>query len=160
GDGRIVGTVAYMSPEQAEGKPLDHRSDIFSLGVMLYEMATGQRPFTGDTSVSTITSILRDTPRPITELNHELPRELARIVRHCLVKDAERRYQTAKDLRNDLEELKHDLESGEVSAPGAIQGGRPTRWWPAMFVTVVAMGVLATMLVWFRVARFRSQPSA
>jgi serine/threonine protein kinase len=69
------------TPEQAEGKPVDHRSDIFSLGVMLYELATGGRPFTGDTPLSTITSILRDTLRPITDLNHELPRDLAVIVR-------------------------------------------------------------------------------
>jgi Tol biopolymer transport system component len=114
GEGRIVGTVAYMSPEQAEGKPIDHRSDIFSLGVMLYEMATGERPFKGDTTVSTITSILWDTPRPITELNQELPRDIAKIVRRCLVKDTEHRYQTAKDLRNELEDLKHDVESGEI----------------------------------------------
>jgi eukaryotic-like serine/threonine-protein kinase len=86
GEGRIVGTVAYMSPEQAEGKPVDHRSDIFSLGVMLYEPATGERPFTGDIPLSTMTSILRDTPRPITDLNHELPRDLAVIVRRCLAK--------------------------------------------------------------------------
>src|SRR5262245_3602311 len=66
GEGRVVGTVAYMSPEQAEGKPVDHRTDLFSLGVMLYELATGDRPFKGDTAVSTLSSILRDIPQPIT----------------------------------------------------------------------------------------------
>jgi serine/threonine protein kinase len=110
-DGRIVGTVAYMSPEQAEGKPIDHRSDLFSLGVILYEMATGGRPFTGDTSVSIISSILKDTPPSITDLKATLPRELGRIIRRALTKDAERRYQTAKDLRNELEDLKREYES-------------------------------------------------
>jgi Tol biopolymer transport system component len=116
GDGRIVGTVAYMSPEQAEGKPIDARSDLFSLGVLLYELATGERPFRGDTPLSTITSILRDTPRPITDRNHVLPRELAVIVRRCLAKDPEQRTQTAKDLRNQLADLKHAVDSGEVLA--------------------------------------------
>ena len=87
GEGRILGTVAYMSPEQAEGQPVDARSDLFSLGVMLYEMATGQRPFTGDTSISIISSIVKDTPKPITELNPSLPRDLGRIVRRALAKD-------------------------------------------------------------------------
>jgi serine/threonine protein kinase/Flp pilus assembly protein TadD len=115
-DGRIVGTVAYMSPEQAEGKPVDHRSDLFSLGVILYEMATGGRPFTGDTSVSITSSILRDTPPSITDLKAALPRELGRIIRRALTKDAERRYQTAKDLRNELEDLKREHEA-RPSAP-------------------------------------------
>jgi serine/threonine protein kinase len=74
GEGRILGTVAYMSPEQAEGKPIDARSDLFSLGVVLYEMATGQRPFTGDTNIAVIASIVKDTPRSVTELNPALPR--------------------------------------------------------------------------------------
>ena len=67
--GTVLGTVAYMSPEQAEGKPVDARSDVFSLGVMLYEMATGERPFKGDTSLSTLAAIMRDSPRPVTEVN-------------------------------------------------------------------------------------------
>jgi Tol biopolymer transport system component len=124
-EGRIVGTVAYMSPEQAEGKRIDARSDIFSLGVLLYEMATGERPFTGETPVSTITSILRDTPRAITDLNRALPRDLALIVRRCLAKDPEHRTQSAKDLRNQLEDLKRTLDSGELSAP-ATMAGMPT----------------------------------
>src|SRR5215471_4770191 len=95
GEGKIVGTVAYMSPEQAEGKPVDSRSDIFSLGVVLHEMATGDKPFKGDTNVSVISSIIKDTPPSVTDSNPSLPAELARIVRRCLAKDPERRYQTA-----------------------------------------------------------------
>ena len=125
GEGRILGTAAYMSPEQAEGKPVDARSDLFSLGVMLYEMATGQRPFTGDTNISIISSIVKDTPKPITELNPSLPRDLGRIVRRALAKDPERRYQNAKDLRNDLEELKASIDSGELIASARRDRCRP-----------------------------------
>jgi Tol biopolymer transport system component len=126
GEGRILGTVAYMSPEQAEGKLIDARSDLFSLGVILYEMATGQRPFTGDTSISIISSIVKDTPKSVTELNPALPRDLGRIVRRALTKDVDRRYQTAKDVRNDLEELKASLDSGEVLATSGATLGRTT----------------------------------
>src|SRR5262249_24819464 len=94
-EGQILGTVAYMSPEQVEGKPLDHRTDIFSLGVVLYEMATGRRPFQGDSGASIISSILRDSPRSAAELNPRLPRHLARILRHCLAKNPEERCQSA-----------------------------------------------------------------
>ena len=119
GEGRIIGTVAYMSPEQAEGKAVDQRSDIFSLGVMLHEMATGEKPFKGDTNVSVISSILKDTPSSITDLNPALPQGLSRVIRRSLAKDPSRRYQTATDLRNDLEELKQDVDSGvTVSASG------------------------------------------
>jgi eukaryotic-like serine/threonine-protein kinase len=123
--GVILGTAAYMSPEQAEGRPVDARTDLFSLGVILYEMATGRRPFTGDTSMSIVSSVLKDTPKLVTEINPALPAELNRIIRRALAKDPERRYQDARDLRNDLEELKAALDSGElVSRPAA---GLPVR---------------------------------
>ena len=112
-EGRILGTVAYMSPEQAEGRTIDGRSDLFSLGVVLYEMATGQRPFAGDTQLSILSSILKDTPKSVTDINPAIPPELGRIIRRALAKDPERRYQTAKDLRNDLEDLKASLGSSE-----------------------------------------------
>jgi serine/threonine protein kinase/Tol biopolymer transport system component len=115
GEGKIIGTVAYMSPEQAEGKAVDPRSDIFSLGVVLHEMATGDRPFKGDTNVSILSSILKDTPPSVTDSNPALPADLSRIVRRCLAKDPSRRYQTAADLRNDLDELKQDTSTGVLS---------------------------------------------
>jgi serine/threonine protein kinase len=112
-----------MSPEQAQSKTIDARSDLFSFGVILYELATGRRPFTGDTGISIIASIVKDTPSSVTELNASLPRELGRIIRRSLAKDLDRRYQTAKDLRNDLEELKASLDSGELNpeAPAATE---------------------------------------
>ncbi len=116
GQGKILGTIAYMAPEQAEGKPVDARSDIFSLGVMLYEMATGERPFKGDTSVSTLAAIMRDTPKSVTEVNPAIPKELGRVIRRALSKDPDRRQQTGKDLRNELDDLRKELESGELTA--------------------------------------------
>jgi eukaryotic-like serine/threonine-protein kinase len=120
GGGRIVGTVAYMSPEQAEGKPVDQRSDIFSLGVVLHEMATGERPFKGDTEISVISAIIKDTPSAVTDSRRDLPQQFARIVKRCLVKDPQRRYQSARDLQNDLEDLKQDVDSGVLSTPSGL----------------------------------------
>ncbi len=129
GEGRILGTPAYMSPEQAESKTVDHRTDIFSLGIMLFEMVTGQRPFKGDTKMSTLTSVLRDQPPAVTELKAGIPNHLGRVVQRCLAKDPDRRYQTALDVRNELEtvrdELMTSLGSGispasGIAAPGPV----------------------------------------
>ncbi len=126
GEGRIVGTVAYMSPEQAEGKLVDPRSDVFSLGIILYEMATGKRPFGGDTHMSTLSAIIKDTPKSIQDVRPGLPRDLAKIINRCLAKDVEDRYQSAKDLRNDLRALKNDLTSGDI-VPITGSGDRAAR---------------------------------
>ena len=119
-EGQIIGTVAYMSPEQAEGHAADHRADIFSLGVLMYEMATGEPPFVGDTPISVLSSIIKDTPSLITRIKPGMPAHLARIIRTCLPKDPERRYQTAIDLRNALDDLKVELQSGEFEGMSAI----------------------------------------
>jgi Tol biopolymer transport system component len=144
-EGKIVGTVAYMSPEQAEGKSLDHRSDMFSFGVVLYEMATGRRPFQGDTAISTLSSILRDTPTPPQQINTSLPAHLGRIVRRCLAKEPERRYHSTEDLRNDLRELKEDSESGELTAEGvaAEVASRPARAARGPLLVGVGIAVVA-----------------
>jgi serine/threonine protein kinase/TolB-like protein len=111
-EGAVVGTVPYMSPEQLQGAPVDHRTDLFSLGVLLYELATGERPFVGGNAAALTSSILRDTPPPLVEVREDVPGELARIVAHCLRKDVRDRYQTARDVYNNLRELYRDLESG------------------------------------------------
>jgi TolB-like protein len=103
--GMVMGTPAYMSPEQISGRPLDHRTDIFSLGVMLHEMATGKQPFAGNSSAELISAILRDTPPSVSEVRADLPGDLARIVRRCLEKDLRHRMQTARDVANEFRDL-------------------------------------------------------
>jgi len=103
--GVVMGTPAYMSPEQTSARPLDHRTDIFSLGVMLHEMATGRRPFEGTSSAELVSSILRDTPPSVTDMRPDLPSDLARIVRRCLEKDPRHRLQTARDVSNEFRDL-------------------------------------------------------
>jgi serine/threonine protein kinase/Tol biopolymer transport system component len=147
-EGRILGTVAYMSPEQAEGRPVDHRSDVFSLGILLYEMLTGQRPFAGDSRLSTLTAILRDTPPSVTELKHSLPRHLGRIIKRCLAKDPQRRYQTVRDLHNELLELKREIDSGELETP-AVAIGPARRRLPTWAIALLgAVAILGPLLVW------------
>jgi TolB-like protein len=103
--GIVMGTPAYMSPEQVSGRVLDCRTDIFSLGVMLHEMATGRRPFEGTSSAELVSSILRDHPPLVTDVRSDLPSDLARIIRRCLEKDPRHRLQTARDVSNELRDL-------------------------------------------------------
>jgi len=101
----VMGTPAYMSPEQVAGRPMDHRTDIFSLGILLYQMASGQRPFEGATSMELASAILRDVPRPLTEIRADVPADLGRLIRRCLEKDVQRRVQTARDVGNELRDI-------------------------------------------------------
>jgi serine/threonine protein kinase len=102
--GVVMGTIHYMSPEQVLGKEIDHRSDIFSLGAVLYEMTTGRLPFSGTSSSETMDRILHGQPEAIARFNYNVPAELERIIRKCLEKDRERRYQSTRDLLIDLKE--------------------------------------------------------
>ena len=138
----ILGTVNYMSPEQVEGKAIDHRSDIFSIGIILYEMATGRRPFQGETPSAVLSSILKDTPTSLTDANPSLPPLLARIIRRCLAKGLERRYQSAKDIRNELEELSQDVESGEP-----LVGALPSVQKAARSGRVMSLGAGAVVVI-------------
>ncbi|MFQ5743335.1 MAG: protein kinase [Acidobacteriota bacterium] len=153
--GVVMGTVSYMSPEQLQGKPVDHRSDIFSLGLILFEMATGRSAFGGDSSADRISAILRDKPATVTDLRVELPRHLGRIIGHCLEKDPGRRFQTARDVHNELEDLKNELvvveslPASPVAAGGPLHAGTPDGRWPrgaivsaAVLVVVVSIALL------------------
>jgi Tol biopolymer transport system component len=158
-EGRVLGTVAYMSPEQAEGKELDRRSDIFSLGVLLYEAVSGKRPFTGDTPISTMSAILREAPPSVTSLK-PLPRHLGRIIHRCLEKKPDKRFQTARDVGNELEGLQREVESGDVESVSGISGSAtvPTarpgsrRLKTAWFGLAVAVAVAAAITTYMTVS--------
>ncbi len=119
GVGIVVGTPNYMSPEQALGRTVDPRSDLFSFGVVLYELVTGRLPFTGGTTTETINKITNADPEPMARFNYGLPQELERIIRKLLEKDPDRRYQSARDLVVDLKNLKRDSASGETARAAA-----------------------------------------
>jgi Tol biopolymer transport system component/tRNA A-37 threonylcarbamoyl transferase component Bud32 len=143
--GSVLGTVAYMSPEQAQGKTIDARSDVFSFGVMLYEMLTGRRPFAGDTKLSTLAAIVNQEPRPVKQVVEGLPAELDRVVTRCLRKDPARRFQTMADLKVTLEELKEESDSGRLAAAESV----PSRKRPWPWVAVGGLIALALVAGWF-----------
>ena len=144
-EGMIVGTVSYMSPEQAEGKKVDARTDIFSFGALLYEMVTGRRAFTGGSIVSILSAILRDEPKPAAEMVHGLPGELDRIVARCLQKDPNRRYQHAGDLKIDLQRVKEDAAAGDPAMPESLSARR--WWWLSAAAACVAVSLAVGWLL-------------
>jgi eukaryotic-like serine/threonine-protein kinase len=144
-EGAFVGTVFYMSPEQAEGKKVDQRSDIFSFGALLYEMVTGRKAFQGDSVLSTMSATLREEPRPASEIVEGLPRELERIIMRCLRKSPERRFQAMPDLKVALEELKEESDSGKLST--ALAATKRYRRWP-VWVTALLLAAIAVAALW------------
>jgi TolB-like protein len=117
--GVVMGTPAYMSPEQIAGRALDHRTDIFSFGILLYEMASGRRPFEGASSAELASAILRDTPRPLTELRADLPEKLCQLIQRCLEKNARDRFSSAREARNALRGVAAEAPSIQTAAPPA-----------------------------------------
>jgi TolB-like protein/tetratricopeptide (TPR) repeat protein len=165
--GTAIGTVAYMSPEQARGEPLDARTDVFSFGAVLYEMATGRQPFSGGTTAVLFDAILNRAPVPPVRLNPELPDELSRIVNTALEKDRDLRYQSAAELKADLKRLRRDSESGRTSraTPAAVAAreapprptAKPRRWMlPAVAAVLLVLGAAA----WLALRRRAPVPAA
>ena len=146
--GTIVGTAPYMSPEQAEAKPLDTRSDVFSFGALLYEAVTGRRAFPGESVAATLAAVLQHDPPPPADAKPAVPSEVSRLIMRCLRKDPSRRAQSMADLKVALEELRDEVDSGRLTGPqpSAI---RPVRWqwlaWPVGLLAVVA-GVAAAWI--------------
>jgi eukaryotic-like serine/threonine-protein kinase len=159
-EGYIVGTLAYMSPEQAEDKPLDGRSDVFSMGCVLYEMVTGKRAFQGETKLRTLSAILTHEPPRISDLAENVPPELERVVSRCLRKDPERRFQGMADLKIALEELKEESESGRlvsVRQPKRRERSRAVVF-TATAAVVLILGIASARWFLFRQPKAASSP--
>jgi len=169
GEGMLLGTVGYMSPEQVQGKPVDARSDVFSFGCILYEAATRKRPFAGDSSVETLHRILNDKPAPIEGLVPGVPAELRRLIRRCLAKNPEQRLQSMKDLAIELREIAEEFETLSASASSGSTGSAnamPQAWRrPGTAVLAVAAVVTLAALTfggwaWWRAAHVASEAPA
>lgn len=141
-DGSILGTISYMSPEQAEGKKLDGRSDIFSFGAVLYEMVTGRKAFQADSRAATMSAILKDDPKP----PENLPAEMDKILRRCLRKDPARRFHSMSDVKVELEEVREESESGTLSKAAAAAGSSSRGW---LLPVIAGSLVVALAGIWF-----------
>jgi serine/threonine protein kinase/Tol biopolymer transport system component len=159
--GMVMGTVAYMSPEQARGEDVDARTDLFSFGAVLYEMATGERAFPGTATAVVFNAILSGAPGSAFGLSPHLPRELERIIGKAMEKERDLRYQTASELRADLTRLKHDREAGRA-AVGPVEAVRelllPTVRWPLVPAGILAVAVVGLSIVWFATHRAPPPP--
>jgi len=149
--GSVIGTIDYMSPEQALGREVDHRSDLFSFGVVLYEMATGRQAFSGKTSTEAIERIVHSQPEAIARFNYEVPPELERIIRKCLEKNPDSRYQSGREILIDLRNLRRDSTSAE--RPPVVV--RRRHWVPASIAAAVVLIALAAMIITRRTASAR-----
>jgi eukaryotic-like serine/threonine-protein kinase len=138
-EGMVLGTVAYVSPEQAEGRPLDARSDIFSFGSVLYEMITGRQAFPGTSKLSSLSSVLTRDPQPVSQSIQGIPRELDKLISRCLKKDPARRWQSMADIKVALEDISEELDSGKVAESATETHRRSLRSWAGW----LALGVLA-----------------
>jgi Tol biopolymer transport system component len=155
GPGMIAGTAAYMSPEQAEGKTVDARSDVFAFGVLLYELASGRRPFERDSAVGTLAAILRDPAPPLADLRPDLPPELVHLVQRCVRKEPERRFHAMADIRVALEDLRDDLARGPSHVRAAATPAPQQRRWSritAAAALVAAGAIGAGAVSWWRPA--------
>jgi predicted Ser/Thr protein kinase len=154
-EGMILGTIAYMSPEQAQGKAVDTRSDIFSFGSVLYEMLTGQRAFQGESKAMTLASILQKEPKPLADIIGTVPPEVERALTRCLRKDPQRRWQSMADLKIALQELKEEAESGKLSGVAPAVARRGVSPWIVLSLAIGLIAV-AAVLAW----QFLRKPSA
>ena len=158
-EGSILGTVSYMSPEQAEGKPVDARSDIFAFGAMLHEMVTGERAFTGDSTISTLSSILRDPVRPLTH-QEGVPPALQNVVEKCLRKKREERWQSVREVRDALMVLKRDSESGTLFLKAPVVPPKKKSQMPLIAAGAGVLVLLAGGGAWFALRPKPAKPPA